>query len=186
MNWWVGSDLVFPFDTMILMVFYFLLPRITTMTYTFREAAGLWWEDRFRPLVATVVNLTFNIILVQWIGMNGVIISTLLCTIFINVPWGSAILFKNYFKRSFGEYIKQILFYIFVTIIVGVLTMLICDLLPSEGPGVMFMKAGICLFVPNLLFALFYHRMKEYKFTQQLVSKIIYTTSKTIGGKEDV
>ena len=27
------------------MVIYFLLPRLTTMTYTYREAAGLWWED---------------------------------------------------------------------------------------------------------------------------------------------
>ena len=86
---------MFPFDTMIFMVFYFFLPRISTLTYTYREAAGLWWEDRIRPIVATVANLTMNLILVNIIGINGVLISTLLCTIFINIPWGSIILFTK-------------------------------------------------------------------------------------------
>ena len=96
---WIGDNYLFPFLTVYLLVMYFLLPRLTTMTYTYREAAGLWWEDRFRPLVSTIVNLVVNILLVQIIGMNGVIISTLICTIFINVPWGSYILFKNYLRN---------------------------------------------------------------------------------------
>ena len=95
MKWWLGEKLMFPFDTMIFMVFYFFLPRISTLTYTYREAAGLWWEDRIRPIVATVANLTMNLILVNIIGINGVLISTLLCTIFINIPWGSIILFTK-------------------------------------------------------------------------------------------
>ena len=37
------------------------------------------------------------------IGMNGVILSTLICSVFINIPWGSIILFRNYFKISSGR-----------------------------------------------------------------------------------
>lgn len=183
MNWWVGKELLFPFDTMVLMVFYFLLPRITTMTYTYREAAGLWWEDRFRPIVATAVNLVLNIILVHWIGMNGVLLSTLFCTVFINVPWGSAVLFKNYFKRSFAEYLRKLLFYIAVTIVAGIVTMAACNLMPSTGFCIMLAKAGVCVIVPNVIFLLFYHRTTEFVYTKQLANNILRNGIKKIGGK---
>lgn len=170
---WVGDSLVFPFRTMTLMVLYFLLPRITTMTYTYREAAGLWWEDRFRPLVATAVNLIMNIFLVRIIGMDGVIISTLICTIFINVPWGTIILFKNYFKRQPTEYFKQLLYYIMITALASVSTYFICSLFPHEGWIMLFIKAAICCTIPNLVFCLAYHKMSEYRYMKYLIIKIL-------------
>lgn len=172
MSWWVGSELVFPFDTMALMVLYFFLPRMTTMTYIYREAAGLWWEDRFRPLVSAAINLIVNLVLVQIIGMNGVIISTLLCTIFINVPWGSIILFKNYFKCSPKEYFGQLLYYAVITALVGGMTLFICSFLPTEGFVIMLVKGIICLIVPNLFFWGFYHRRTEYVYTKQLAERV--------------
>lgn len=183
MNWWMGEELMFPFDTMTLMVFYFLLPRISSMTYSYREAAGLWWEDRFRPLVATVANLIINLILVKYIGMNGVLISTLLCTIFINVPWGSIILFKNYFKTSPLEYFLQTLFYLAVTSVAGVSTLLVCNFLPSTGFLIMLVKGLICVIIPNIVFFIFYHRMKEFEYTKHLVRRILNKAIGKIGGK---
>lgn len=170
---WIGESYLFPFLTVYFIVLYFFLPRITTMTYTYREAAGLWWEDRFRPLVATVVNLAGNILLVQIIGMNGVIISTLICTVFINVPWGSYILFKNYFKRSFNEYFRQLFYYLIITNIAGFVTLWICNLLPSTGWIILFVKAFICCIIPNLIFFICYRNMKEFKYTQTLAKRIL-------------
>lgn len=170
---WIGEEYLFPPLTVYLMVMYFFLPRLTTMTYTYREAAGLWWEDRFRPLAATVVNLILNIMLVQIIGMNGVIISTLVCTIFINVPWGSYILFKNYFQKTLKEYFGQLFYYLIVTNIAGFTTFEICNLLPTTGWGILFIKAFICCIVPNVIFFAFYRNMKELKYTQALVNKIL-------------
>ncbi len=173
MRWWVGDALVFPFSTMILMVLYFLLPRITAMTFTYREAAGLWWEDRFRPLVATIVNLVANILLVNMIGINGVIISTLICTILINVPWGTHILFKKYFKRAAWEYFMQLIYYLVITLIAGFVTFELCELFPSVGFSLLLLKAAICVVVPNIIFWIFYHRMSEYKYAKGLVKRII-------------
>ena len=169
---WIGENYLFPSLTVYLMVAYFFLPRLTTMTYTYREAAGLWWEDRFRPLVATAVNLIVNVILVQIIGMNGVIISTLVCTIFINVPWGSYILFKNYFKKSLKEYFGQLFYYIIITNLAGFVTLWICSFLPTTGWIILFVKAFICGIIPNAIFFIFYRNMKEFKYTQAFVEKI--------------
>lgn len=170
---WIGESYLFPFFTVYLMVLYFFLPRLTTMTYTYREAAGLWWEDRFRPLVATAVNFVVNILLVQIIGMNGVIISTLICTIFINVPWGSYILFKNYFKKSLKEYFKQLFYYLIITNLAGFVTLWICNLLPATGWVILFVKFFICCIVPNFIFFIFYRKMDEFKYIQTLAKRIL-------------
>lgn len=173
MKLWMGDNLLFPFDTMVLMVLYFLLPRITTMSYVYREAAGLWWEDRFRPIVATVVNLILNIVLVHIIGMNGVILSTLFCSIFINIPWGTSILFKQYFKRSPKEYFCKIIKYIIYTIIIGILTLAICELLPETGVLYLLSKAIICCIIPNLCFLVIYSHEQEFAEAKELCFRIV-------------
>jgi hypothetical protein len=165
------------------MVLYFLLPRITAITYTYREAAGLWWEDRFRPIISTIVNLITNIILVNIIGMNGVIISTLICTIFINVPWGSYVLFKNYFKRSPIEYFRKLLFYIGITFVVGFVTYEICSLLPEEGLVSLCGKGIICIIIPNCLLWVFYHKLKEFSYVKNLLDRL---QSKLKGDKRSI
>ena len=173
MKAWVGEDLTFPFLTMVLVVLYFYLSRVTTLTFTYREAAGLWWEDRIRPLVATVVNLGLNLLLVHFIGMNGVILSTVVCTVFINVPWGTIILFKKYFERSPKEYFCRILLYIGISGIISVLTLIICGFFPDHGWLYLIIKALICLIIPNILFVLAFKRLKEFEYTHYLINKVM-------------
>lgn len=172
MRTWVGDDLTFPFSIMILFVLYFYLSRVTNMTFTYRAAAGLWWEDRFRPLVLTAVNLFLNLVLVRIIGMYGVLLSTVFCTVFISVPWGTIILFKKYFEKSPKAYFKRIILYVFVTSVVSALTLLLCNFLPSKGWDVLIVKGIICLIVPNILFWFILRNIKEYSYVVVLASRL--------------
>lgn len=164
MKIWVGEEMLFPLSTVLLMTFYFLVPRISSVTYTYREASGMWWEDRFRPLIAAITNLTLNLILVRYIGINGVIISTVFCTVFINIPWGSYILFKKYFEMRSLKYYLKLLYYILITIIIGAITYLLLTILPNYGIDFLIVKAVICAIVPNLLFLAVYHKLPEFKY----------------------
>ena len=173
MKIWMGEKLMFQFSTVLLIVIYFLIPRLTNLTYTYREAAGLWWQDRFRPLVSSIVNICANLILVKFIGINGVIISTILCTVFINVPWGTYILFKYYFKCSSKEYMMKIVFYILNTIWVGGLTLFVCSLIRLSDQLLEFViKVGICCIIPNVLFWIVYRTTKEYINMKRFLSTI--------------
>lgn len=183
MKMWAGTELMLGNDTMVLMVLYFFLPRVTTMTYQYREAAGLWYEDRYRPLVSTAVNLTVNLILVNIIGINGVIISTLICTVFINVPWGSYVLFKKYFNRSAVPYYLRMLYYVFCAGIVGVVTYFACSFLPEDGIISFLLKGIICLIVPNILLLIIYRRRSEFKESKVLVKRIMNDMTKKLRKK---
>lgn len=180
MRTWVGEDLTFPFLTMILVVLYFYLSRVTCLTFTYREAAGLWWEDRIRPLIATVANLGLNLLLVNVIGMNGVILSTVVCTVFINVPWGTIILFKNYFKRTPKDYFIKIILYVSITTAVSIVTIFICSFIPASGWGYLAIKGAICLIVPNIIFWIVFKQIKEYAFIETFIKRITNKVRKTI------
>ena len=173
MKIWVGEKLMFPFSVMVLIVLYFYIPRVTTLSYVYREAAGLWWEDRFRPIVATIVNLILNIILVQYIGMHGVLLSTLFCSVFINIPWGTRILFANYFHRSEKEYFSDLFKYTFITALVAMVTYGICGFLGGDGIVVFFAKMAICLIVPNVSFALIYRNNEHYHYAIGFGTKLL-------------
>lgn len=172
MRTWVGECLTFPFSTMVFIVLYFYLSRVTNITFTYREAAGLWWEDRFRPLVLTAVNLLLCFSLVPLIGVNGVLLSTLFCTIFISVPWGTYILFKKYFDMSPRAYFKKVLIYISITALISIVTLMICYILPSEGWLILAVKCCICLIIPNFLFWIFFRRSKEFTYVIVLWNRI--------------
>ena len=173
MNIWMGPELLLGFDTMLLMALYFFIPKVSSITYTYREAAGLWWQDRFRPIIAAVVNLAINIALVNTIGINGVIISTLFCSIFINIPWGSHVLFRNYFKRKAAPYLLKLIGYALVMMIVAAITYWACSRVADGGILGLIIKVIICAILPNVLLILAYCKTNEFKESKRMLKKMI-------------
>lgn len=57
------------------------------MLNSYKDAAGIWHEDRFRPLVTEVVNLALNVIMVQFWGVYGILLSTVISMLLIGMPW---------------------------------------------------------------------------------------------------
>ena len=169
---WLGDDFLLPSSTMLLLVFQFLFSRISSITFTYREAAGLWWEDRFRPLVAAIVNLCINLTLIRIIGINGVIIATVFCTLVINIPWGTKILFDKYFNKSPKEYFATLLNYTIYGIIVGSITYNLTNTVTRDGLLSFVIRILICVSVPNVLLAILYCKRPEFIYSVGLLIEI--------------
>ena len=180
MEMWVGKDLMFNDTVMTVFCAYFFCNRWGDICYTYRQGAGLWWEDRYRPMVEAVVNLTFNIILVQVIGVVGVMLSTIIGLLFINSIWGSRVLFKHYFtdyKQS--KYLLELLIFTLATAAACAVCGGLCSLLPAVPGrsvlGVLFLlvRGGICVTVGNLILWLSYRKLPQYPDAMQLVKAVI-------------
>ena len=50
-----------------------------------KSAGGVWTQDKYLPLIQTVVNLAVSIVLVQMVGLVGVFIGTLVQGVIANV-----------------------------------------------------------------------------------------------------
>lgn len=171
---WTGSeDNLFGYTTVICFVLYFFLDRVMQLLITYKDAAGIWHEDRFRPIVTALVNVVLNIILIQFIGINGVIISTILSILLVGVPWILHNLFTVLFKRSMREYVGRLIFYAVVTIVVCVVCAVLCGMIADTGIGTLMLKALICVVVANVLYFLAFFRTKEFGQAMEIVRRIL-------------
>lgn len=164
---------MFPFSIVCLLVFRFFAGRCVQMSFAYKDAMGLWWEDKWRPIISAVANLVINIILVNVIGIAGVIISTFVCTIFISTPWGNIVLFKNYFKKGLDKYFLNLGYCYIVTFIVCALTYFVCEAIPLQGVMSILVRAVICCIVPNILLVVFYFWKQEFKDSKQFALNIL-------------
>ena len=90
--------------TPVLMVLYFYVMQSRQVLITFKSAASLWRQDRWKPIVAGAVNLTTNILFVVFLPdaykLDGVVLSTIIAFAFIQIPWESHVVFTTFFGKS--------------------------------------------------------------------------------------
>lgn len=158
---WVGEDLVYPFSVEVCFVLYFYIYNIQRVILMFKDAAGIWYEDRFRPYIAMVVNVFFNFTLVQIIGVYGIILSSVFAFC-ISVPWANYTLFKVLFKKPAMMNLLRMLKDGGIIVCASAITYCICECLGNSIVDFL-CKLIICCIIPNLIFWLFYHKKDEYK-----------------------
>ena len=179
-RFWVREENLLSTGLMILFVIYFFTDRMGNICYQYRHAAGLWWEDRIRPLVDGVTNLTLNFFLVQTIGIAGVMLSTILCHIFLDTFWGSAMLFRHYFtEEKQSNYVVRLFLYAIMATISCGLSMLVCHYIPSSGSNrltslvYMAFRGVVALSISGASLLLFCRLLPEYKNAMKVVKRLL-------------
>ena len=90
--------------TPILMVLYFYVNQSRQALLTFKAAATLWGPDRWKPIIAGGVNLAVNILFVLFLPdgykLDGVILSTILGYVLIQIPWETHVVFTHFFASQ--------------------------------------------------------------------------------------
>lgn len=173
MKIWAGDDLTLEFSAVIAFVIYFAVEQINQVFILYKDAAGIWHEDRFRPLITAFANLILSIIFVQFWGIYGVVFATVASEIVISMPWILHNIFSTMFKRSMKEYVQKILIYAVVIIIVSTATFYITGFIPDGNIAWLLVKAVAAGIVSNVLFFLTYFKTKEYAQVKEIVYRIL-------------
>ena len=171
MRIWVGEKLMFPFYVVLELGLYFYIYMIRRIPVVYKDAAGIWWEDRFRPYICMITNIGLNIYLVKRIGVSGIILSTVF-SLFISIPWENYTIFRYVFHRSSAEYYIKMLVYLICMTFGGGCTYIICNLLP-DGILMFLVRGIICIIVPNIIFIALNFRRKEFKEAIGFLKRII-------------
>lgn len=163
MRIWVGKNRMFDYSVVLLLCIYFYVHKMGDIRGLYADAAGLWWQNRYRTLIEAVTNIILNYLLVQFLGVQGVILATLFSLLIAGFMFGAKILFRNYFKNEkLLEYFKLHAIYFFVTLIIGTITYLICFAIKMNGIIGFMIKFFICISIPNILYVIAYYRTKIY------------------------
>lgn len=108
---WYGSEYVLSSFTLItlLMVHY---QRMMRESYSvFKEAAGIYHEDRFVPVIESLLNIVVSVVLVQWIGLPGVFIGTFVSSLALWFYSYPKFVYKKLFGRTYRQYIVEMILY---------------------------------------------------------------------------
>lgn len=170
MRIWVGEELMFPFYVVLEIGLYFYIYQLRKIPVVYKDAAGIWWEDRFRPYVCMVTNVVLNILLVQVIGISGIILSTVF-SLCISIPWENYTIFKYVFHRSSREYYGKMAAYAGSTLLGGLVCYWLCGFFGDGIPALM-LRAVVCVIVPNVIFAVLNCRRKEFREAKAMVLRI--------------
>ena len=173
MEIWVGEDLMLGFSAVICFCIYYFVYEINQLLNTYKDAAGIWHEDRFRPLVTAGANLGMNLIRVQFWGVYGVLLSTVLSTLFVGMPWLLHNLFTVLFdKKQLPEYIKAVFYYVIVAFISCIVCYFICQLFHLSSWLTLIVRIIICCLVPNVIYFIAYRKRLEFKQCLQLLDNM--------------
>lgn len=175
MNIWMNGNekLMLGMSEVVCFCIYFFVYEIQQLLLTYKDAAGMWHEDKYRPLVTALTNLALNIIMVQFFGLYGVLLSTVISIIFIGMPWLFYNLFTVLFKRNAAKYVIRVVYYTIITIVISIITYSVCSLVPFTGIAELIVKLIVCIIVPNLLFFATLFKFEEFGQVKALVKGIL-------------
>lgn len=173
MKIWVGEQYELAFSAVICLCIYYFIYEINQLLNMYKDAAGIWHEDRFRPLITALVNLGLNLIMVNIIGIYGVILSTVLAMVFVGMPWLLHNLFTVLFDTKYlWGYIKNICIYLSVCFLTCCITYLVCNFIHLTGYMDIIVRGLICCIIPNIIFFIIYRKTPEFIESIKLVDKI--------------
>lgn len=169
---WMGKDMLLDFSMVIMFCIYFWVYEIVMMISVYKDAGGIWHEDRYRPLISGIVNLILNVIFVKFIGLYGVVLSTILSVLFISAPWVIKNVFKLIFKSSPKKYVLKLCWntlWIFISASVSFFASLVI----KDGGFVTIIGKGIIAFsVFNLIFVTVIKRDENYDEALTMLLKV--------------
>ena len=74
---WVGEQYLLPKHAVFMLTLNFYIQGMRESILTFKDAAGIYHQDRFMPLLEAFINIVFSIVLARKIGMTGVFVGTI-------------------------------------------------------------------------------------------------------------
>ncbi len=161
-----GEEYLLPKIVCVLIIADFYTKGMRTPTLCFRDAMGIFWYDRYKPVFEVIINLVTSIILVQKIGIAGIVVGTLIsfvCTSFWVDPYvwlrhG----IKEHWKRRLCKYFAMYVLDAGKLVLIAVIASYLCSPIHysgftgiivkgAAGTGIFAVAAVILYVLPEIL-----------------------------------
>lgn len=171
-----GARCVLDNEIVIVVIINFIMHGLGNTIITFKDACGMFYKGRFRPMVSAVLNIVFSVVLIYPFGLAGVMLGTILSRLCSTFWYDTELIYKNVFKTSSKMYyVKYLLQFIFI-----------CALSALFGYVFTFINIdnifewilwGVILFVVvNVLFVVCFFKKKEFVYLKTKVLQFVKPT----------
>lgn len=103
-SWWLGQDAMLSNTAVYLLSFNTFIVILRKPVHSFKTTSGLFEKDRYAPVIESILNIIISILLANKLGIEGVIIGTIVSCLLVPVWYTPFIVFKYLFQKNFIIY----------------------------------------------------------------------------------
>lgn len=165
---WLGAEFLLSFEVLLVLAINFYVYVTRTAYGVFKEAAGIFYEDRFVPIIESVVNIVASIILVNIFGLAGVFMGTILSSLVLYIYSYPKFVYKNLFGRSYRQYVTETVGYAILAGVICAATFFVARGLTGamglSDIALVIANIAIVAIVPNVLMLICFAKNDNLKF----------------------
>lgn len=171
---WLGNEYLLSYSVLVVLVINFYIQGMRKTNSVFKEAAGIFYEDRFVPLIESFINIVASIILAKLFGLIGVFIGTILSSLALFLYSYPIFVYKKLFNRKYSEFIKEHLKYLVISIIITIITALLINCINVSNLILqLVINALVCIIVPNIIYIVIFRKTEEFKYYLNLLMQLL-------------
>lgn len=165
---WLGKKYLLDISVLIVLVINYFQTMMRSTYASFKDAAGIWVEDKYIPLLQLSINLVSSIVLLKIFGLKGVFIGTIISSLVLWFYSYPVLVYKKLFNKSIKQYIKDFMVHVLIFIIV--LGTSFTMYLYKQN---IIIAIIISLTIPNVILYIIYRKNKEFIYYKNLIQKTI-------------
>ncbi len=170
---WYGSEYLLSTTVLIMIVLNYYLTVMRYNISIFKEAAGIFHEDRYIPILESFINIVASLIFLKFFGLAGVFMGTIMSSLLLHLYSYPKYVFKPLFNQRRKDYFQAIVKYFAIFVVVAILTYGVCSLITISN---MFLKVVvnivISLLIPNFIYFILFRHDEEFIYFKNLYKKI--------------
>lgn len=169
---WLGEKYLLNLACIIVIAINFYLNVMMLPITAVKNSAGLYYVDRYIPIIQAIINLGVSVVLGFKFGLIGILLGTTIsyiCTVSITKP---IVIYKHVFKSSSIEYFLKFFRNIILIILAIVIGNYVISLLSIKNIFLTLICNGfISTSIFIIIFIISYFRSSEFKYLMQLVKR---------------
>lgn len=170
-RYFFGESRLLSGGLLLLQILYFMINGFQRTSFIYRDACGLFWQGKIRPVATALLNIVISIALVRLIGLSGVILGTILSWILTTWWYDPVMIYRHVFHRTPHQYFLEYGKAAVLTTGLGALTAYICAKLPLSGISSFVVRGFLAFIISNAGYYLVYRRTEEFCYLRGMVEK---------------
>lgn len=178
---WIGEQFLLPLGVLVALTLNLYLTLIRSTVNSFKEAAGIFHQDRFVPVIESIANVIFSLFLLHYFGLAGVFLGTACSTLIPHLYSYPIFVYKPLFKQTYAPYYKIFFKSFLVALLIGLTTFIVSRSITLEGNVATFIiNILLCLSIPNIIMYVLFRNSPEFKYYQSLLKSVAIQATKRI------
>lgn len=171
---WIGEDYLLPMIVLVTIIFNYYQKMMRNTYMAFKDSAGIWEEDKFIPLIESVLNIVSSVICLKIFGLAGVFMGTIISGLALWCYSYPKFVYKKLFNRSYIDYAKETIGYMLLFVFTALITYGISILVNVSNPILqIIVNCIICIIVPNLILFIIFRKSENFQYFIELLSKML-------------